>query len=173
MRAFNINEVEAYLEGKLYDNCAEKWFYYPSYLGVVVQLEQLLLGDVLLYACLEKEGGGSFLSSFLNVLMVEDVGFIPAPIHHNHSKGLKTVCGKRGVLPLCKVSVSVSISYYTILPCRQGDNVELSVLIYEFTQALQVNQPVTVQMPDDTGLQTKIASLAESKLSYMIADTND
>ena len=172
MRAFSINEVDACLDGKLYDNCAEKWFYYPSRLGVVVQLEQLLSGDVLIYTCLEKEGWGSFLSSFLNLLMVEDIGFIPAPVQFDSSKGLKTIGGKRGVLPLCEVSASVSISYYTILPCRH-DNFELSVLIYEFTQALQVYQPVTIQMPDDAGLQTKIASLAESKLSYMIADIND
>ena len=48
MNMFNIDEVNAYLEGKIYDNSAEKWFYYPDKLGVVVQLEQLLSGDMLI-----------------------------------------------------------------------------------------------------------------------------
>ena len=45
--------------------------------------------------------------------------------------------------------------------------------MYEFTQSLEVYLPVTRQNPHNRGWQTKIASLAESKLSYMIADIND
>lgn len=173
MNMFNIDEVNAYLEGKIYDNIAEKWFYYPDKLGVVVQLEQLLSGDMLIYACLEKDGGGAFLSSFLNLLMVEDIQAIPAPVLFQSSDGLKTIAGKRGVLPLCEVNASVSTSYYTIVKCTHQDNFELSLLIYEFTQSLEVYLPVTRQNPHNRGWQTKIASLAESKLSYMIADIND
>ncbi len=126
-------------------------------MGVVVQLEQLLSGDMLIYACLEKEGGGAFLSSFLNLLMVEDIQAIPAPVLFQSSDGLKTVSGKRGVLPICEVNASVSVSYYTIVKCTDQDNFELSVLIYEFTQALEVYLPVTIQNPEHRGWQTKIA----------------
>ena len=125
-------------------------------------------------ACLEKDGGGAFLSSFLNLLMVEDIQAVPAPVCFSLLTAWKTIAGVNGVFCHCEVMPSVSISYYTIVKCTHQDNFELSLLMYEFTQSLEVYLPVTRQNPHNRErLADKIALSYESKLSYMIADIND
>ena len=168
-----MNEVQNCLNGKLFDNCLGKWFYYPEDLPLVVQIETLLSDEILIYASFDKSGGGAYLSSFLNLLMIEEINAISAPYNGRFDNKLATISGKKGLLPLHQVDGSVSLTFFSILSCTAQQDADLALIIYEFTDAIPSYLPKHLALNDQKCWEARISSLAETKLSQMIADTSD
>ncbi len=166
-------DVQSCLRGKLFDNCLGKWFYYPHHLPFVVQIECLLTDEVLIYASFDNNGGGAYLSSFLNLLMIEEINSISSPLRNLDGDSLTTIAGKRGILPLNQVSGSVSLTFFSMQKCTSDMSADLALLIYEFTEALQAHLPEHLAQKNEKCWEARIVSLAETKLSQMIADSSE
>lgn len=173
MNGYSMRDVQCCLNGRLFDNCLGKWFYYPHQLPFVIQIEALASQEVLIYTSVDNSGNGAYLSSFMSLLMIEEINAIPSPARGRSDNQLLTVSGHKGVLPLHQVSGSVSVTYFAMLKCPAGQSAELALIIYEFTEALQIYMPAHLASHDQKCWEARIASLAESKLSQMIGDTSD
>ena len=166
---YRLNDVQGYLNGRLYENAQDKWFFYPQDVAVIIQIEPLETDEFLLYTALEKDGGGAFLSSFMTLLMIEDINAVtrpePAPAPERRDQ--------KGMMPVGLVSGSVSMTYFTVQSCLSGEASELAVLLYEFAETVRwyARDILSDEAPVDWN--PRIASLTEIRLNHLMEELGE
>jgi len=148
-----IEEMQAGLTGDLRAMGNGKYLYYPEASPVILQLELIQSNKLLVYCSFALDGSGLFLSSFITLLLTEDVGAI--------SPSIVSGCSQLGC-----VTGSVSQTYFRFLPTKyaSGKKVKADKLARSCMAFAEELKPISAQL-------AHVASQSEERLpSCNLAD---
>ncbi len=99
------------IKGDLSHAGGGRWLYYPDDSPMIVQMELMQDSSLLIYSSFARDGSGLFLSSFLTVLLTEDIHAVLTPPQAFGSSEIHCV------------AVSVSVTFFNRFrvanPCFQ------------------------------------------------------
>ena len=170
-----LNKIDPQLDGKIISAGTGKWLYYPNSQPLVMQIETLQDDQLLCHVSLSKRGEGMFLTSFLTMLMIEEI--------HAFSEDMRP---ERGGRPGCRcetcsvstpkfgcVSGTVSLTYHSRLNWTQPSCHKFLMFCDEFmTFVAQKVQDYLPQSDNENGAAF-IANLSDTRLSFLLSEMEE
>lgn len=170
-----LSKISPEIDGKIVSAGVGKWLYYPDRQPLIMQLEALQNNHLLCHVSLSKQGEGLFLTSFLTMLMIEEI--------HAFSEDLRPETGGR---PGCRceacstsalkfgcVSGTVSLTYFCRLHWSQPSCQKFLTFCDEFmTFVTQKAQDYLPQSQNQNGTAF-IANLSDTRLSFLLSEMEE
>lgn len=170
-----LRKIDPYLDGKIVTAGAGKWLYYPEHHPLVMQIETLHNQQLLCHVSLSKRGEGLFLTSFLTMLMIEEI--------HAFSEDILPDTGGR---PGCRceacaasmprfgcVSGTVSLTYFSRLNWTQPSYQNFVSFCDEFMRFVaEKAQDYLPETAHENGTAF-IANLSDTRLSYLLSEVEE
>jgi len=167
-----LSKIDPHLDGKIVTAGAGKWLYYSDRYPLVMQIETLHHQQLLCHISLSKRGEGLFLTSFLTMLMIEEI--------HAFSEDIRpdaggrpgcgcTVCAESAHRFGC-VSGTVSLTYFSRLNWTQPSCRTFLSFCDEFMGFVAEKARGYLPETANENGSAFIANLSDTRLSYLLSE---
>ena len=170
-----LRKIDPYINGKFVNAGSGKWLYYPENKPLVMQIETLQNQQLLCHVSLSKRGEGLFLTSFLTMLMIEEI--------HAFSEDIRPQTGGR---PGCKcqacadltprfgcVSGTVSLTYFGRLNWADPSCQKFLNFCNEFMNFVADKAQNYLPQSDTENGSAFIANLSDTRLFYLLSELEE
>ena len=168
-----LSKIDPELNGKIVSAGIGKWLYYPNQQPLVMQIETLNHDQLLCHVSLSKRGEGMFLSSFLTMLMIEEI--------HALSEDMRPeappVCGCAVCYTSAHkfgcVSGTVSLTYYSRLNWTQPSCHRFLMFCDTFMTFVAHKAQDYLPQSDNENGTAFIANLSDTRLSFLLSEMEE
>ena len=168
-----LSKIDPDLDGKIVSAGMGKWLYYPNQQPLVMQIEMLNQDQLLCHVSLSKRGEGMFLTSFLTMLMIEEI--------HALSEDMRP-----GTEPMCECSIcrtatpkfgcvsgTVSLTYFSRLNWTQPSCHKFLMFCDAFMPFVALRAQDYLPRSDNENGTAFIANLSDTRLSFLLSEMEE
>jgi len=168
-----LSKITPELDGKMVSAGLGKWLYYPNELPLVMQIENLNQGQLLCYVSLCKRREGMFLTSFLTMLMIEEVHALSEDMRPETKPrcGCSICCSAS--LKFGCVSGTVSLTYYSRLNWTQPSCHKFLMFCDAFMPFVAQKAQDYLPCSDNENGAAFIANLSDTRLSFLLSEMEE
>ena len=168
-----LSKIDPELDGKIVSAGMGKWLYYPNQQPLVMQIETLNQDQLLCHVSLSKRGEGLFLTSFLTMLMIEEIQALSVDMRLETRPVCRCASCRTSETKFGCVSGTVSLTYYSRLNWTQSSCNRFLMFCDAFMPFVAQKAQGYLPRSDNEKDTAFIANLSDTRLSFLLSEIQE
>ena len=168
-----LSKIDPDLDGKIVSAGMGKWLYYPNQQPLVMQIEMLNQDQLLCHVSLSKRGEGMCLTSFLTMLMIEEIHVLSEDMRPETEPMCECSICRTATNKFGCVSGTVSLTYYSRLNWTQPSCHKFLMFCDAFMPFVALRAQDYLPRSDNENGTAFIVNLSDTRLSFLLSEMEE